>query len=73
MKGYRIVGGLPLAGRLKIQGAKNSVLPILSAAVLARGESVIHHCPELSDVSATLGILRLLGCFHGFPESDRLG
>lgn len=62
MKGYRIVGGLPLAGRLKIQGAKNSVLPILCAAVLARGESIIHHCPELSDVTATLGILRLLGC-----------
>lgn len=62
MKGYRIVGGRPLAGRLKIQGAKNSVLPILSATVLARGESVIHHCPELSDVSATLKILRMLGC-----------
>lgn len=62
MKGYRIVGGLPLAGRLKIQGAKNSVLPILAAAVLARGESIIHHCPDLSDVSATLEILRLMGC-----------
>ena len=59
---YRIIGGRPLAGRLKVQGAKNSVLPILSATVLARGESVIHHCPRLSDVTATLEILRLLGC-----------
>lgn len=62
MPEYRITGGRPLAGRLTIQGAKNSVLPILAAAVLADGESVIHNCPRLSDVAATLEILRLLGC-----------
>ncbi|MCI8869159.1 MAG: UDP-N-acetylglucosamine 1-carboxyvinyltransferase [Lawsonibacter sp.] len=59
---YEITGGRPLAGQLTVQGAKNSVLPILAAAVLADGESVIHNCPNLSDVSATLDILRLLGC-----------
>ena len=59
---YEIVGGRPLGGHLTIQGAKNSVLPILAAAVLAPGESVIRNCPRLSDVSATLEILRALGC-----------
>lgn len=59
---YEIMGGRPLAGHLTIQGAKNSVLPILAATVLASGESVIHNCPRLSDVSATLEILRALGC-----------
>lgn len=59
---YEVTGGRPLAGQLTVQGAKNSVLPILAAAVLAPGESVIHNCPDLSDVSATLDILRLLGC-----------
>lgn len=59
---YEITGGRPLAGQLTVQGAKNSVLPILAAAVLAPGESVIHNCPDLSDVSSTLEILRLLGC-----------
>ena len=59
---YRITGGRPLAGQLTVQGAKNSVLPILAATVLANGESVIQNCPDLSDVSATLEILRLLGC-----------
>lgn len=59
---YQITGGRPLAGWLRVQGAKNSVLPILAAAVLAPGESVIHNCPKLSDVDATLEILRLLGC-----------
>lgn len=62
MPEYRITGGSPLAGQLTVQGAKNSVLPILAATVLADGESVIHNCPRLSDVSATLEILRLLGC-----------
>ena len=62
MSYYEIQGGRPLSGRLTVQGAKNSVLPILAAALLAPGESVIHNCPDLSDVSATLDILRLLGC-----------
>ncbi len=62
MSCYQIEGGPPLEGRSAVQGAKNSVLPILAAALLAPGESVIHNCPDLSDVAATLDILRLLGC-----------
>ena len=62
MSCYQINGGTPLRGRLAVQGAKNSVLPILAAALLAPGESVIHNCPDLSDVTATLDILRLLSC-----------
>lgn len=62
MSFYRIEGGRPLGGRLAVQGAKNSVLPILAAALLAPGQSVIHNCPDLSDVNATLDILSLLGC-----------
>ena len=62
MSMYEIQGGRPLGGRLRVQGAKNSVLPLLAAALLAPGQSVIHNCPHLSDVSATLDILALLGC-----------
>ena len=36
MSCYQINGGTPLRGRLAVQGAKNSVLPILAAALLAR-------------------------------------
>ena len=35
MSCYQINGGTPLRGRLAVQGAKNSVLPILAAALLA--------------------------------------
>ena len=62
MSYLEIRGGVPLSGRLRVQGAKNSVLPILAAALLAPGQSVLHNCPRLSDVEATGKILRLLGC-----------
>ncbi len=57
-----ISGGRKIEGELTVQGAKNSVLPLLSAAVLARGESILHNCPQLTDVDAACRILTGLGC-----------
>ena len=57
-----ILGGVPLRGRAPISGAKNSVLPILAATVMTGGRSEILNCPELSDVRASMRILRCLGC-----------
>ena len=62
MSFYEITGGRPLAGTVAVQGAKNSVLPMMAAALLAPGVSVIHNCPDLTDVNAAMDILRLLGC-----------
>lgn len=62
MSFLEIIGRRPLSGSLKVQGAKNSVLPILAACVLSPGESVIRNCPDLTDVAASLEILRVLGC-----------
>jgi len=62
MSFFEITGRRQLSGSLAVQGAKNSVLPILAACILSPGECVIHNCPELADVSATLDILRGLGC-----------
>ena len=58
----RINGGRKLEGSVRIQGAKNSALPILAASILANGETVIHNCPDLSDVDAAIKILTHLGC-----------
>ena len=57
-----IRGGRPLAGELTVQGAKNSVLPILAACLLAGGPVELDNCPRLTDVTAALAILRHLGC-----------
>ena len=62
MSKFHITGGRRLSGEVTIHGAKNSVLPILAATVLAPGVSVIHNCPDLSDVTASLNILEHLGC-----------
>lgn len=62
MEVLSIRGGRTLSGTLRVQGAKNSVLPLLCATLLAPGVSVLHGCPALSDVSASVDILRGLGC-----------
>lgn len=62
MSYFKIQGGQRLTGELQVQGAKNSVLPILAACLLCQGETVLHNCPKLSDVHSTLDILNGLGC-----------
>ena len=62
MDELRVVGGCRLAGEIPIHGAKNSALPLLAATLLAQGVSEIHNCPHLSDVDASMAILRHLGC-----------
>ncbi len=57
-----IKGKKRLSGEVTVQGAKNSALPILAATVLCKGQSVIHNCPDLSDVNASIRILEHLGC-----------
>lgn len=57
-----IKGGKRLTGETAIQGAKNSVLPILAATILTGGAVELHRCPRLRDVEASIRILRALGC-----------
>lgn len=58
---FLINGGKRLCGAIDVQGAKNSILPILSACVLCSGEVVLHNCPILSDVTSAINILNHLG------------
>ena len=62
METVRITGKNRLSGEVRLQGAKNSALPILAAAASVDGVSVIHNCPRLSDVDAAIKILRFIGC-----------
>ncbi|HHW46559.1 MAG TPA: UDP-N-acetylglucosamine 1-carboxyvinyltransferase [Clostridiales bacterium] len=57
-----IDGGYRLNGEVRVHGAKNSALPVLTATLLCPGVNIIHNCPKLSDVEATLKILTHLGC-----------
>jgi len=62
VKNIEIIGGKRLSGKLRIHGAKNSVLPIIAGAMLNSGKTVIKDCPNLSDVHSAFNILRNLGC-----------
>ncbi len=51
----------PLAGEVAIAGAKNSVLKLMAATVLARGTHVLHQVPRISDVDWMIDVLVALG------------
>ena len=61
MEALIIRGGNPLYGDVPVYGAKNSILPLLAASLLVKGESTFENCPKLSDVDTSVDILRLLG------------
>lgn len=56
-----IKGGRPLAGTVRVSGAKNAVLPIIAATLLCEGECVIQNVPRLKDVQVMLDVLKNLG------------
>ena len=70
MSHITIQGGRRLEGTLTVQGAKNSVLPILAATILHPGRTVLRGCPRLSDVEASIRILRHLGCLAGWEGEE---
>lgn len=57
----RIKGGTPLRGEVSIGGAKNAVLKLMAAAILAKGETKIYNVPDLTDVDIMLSVIEGLG------------
>jgi len=55
-------GGTPLHGSLEANGAKNAALPIMAAALLAKGKVTLRRVPNISDVWTLTGILKAMGC-----------
>ena len=62
MERFRVVGGGRLAGEVRITGAKNSVLKVMAAALLAEGRTVLTDVPDILDVEIMGELLRRLGC-----------
>ena len=59
---FRIEGPVRLCGSVRINGSKNASLPIMAAAILSAGKSVLKGVPNLSDISIFGKLLRQLGC-----------
>ena len=56
-----VEGGRPLAGKVKISGAKNAALPMLISSLLADGTSTFTNVPDLMDIKSTSLLLSHLG------------
>ena len=56
-----VTGGTPLRGRVRVGGSKNAALPMLAAALLPTGTTVLRRVPELTDTRGMIGLLRGLG------------
>ena len=65
MDRFVIEGPTRLEGTVVVGGAKNAVLPLMAAALLARGVSVIDNVPDLRDVRTFMRLLDLLGARCG--------
>ena len=59
---FRIHGGARLVGEVHVGGAKNSVLKLMAASLLAVGKSTITNVPQIADVEIMSDLLRRLGC-----------
>lgn len=68
MEKYIIQGGNKLQGEVTVQGAKNSVLPILAATIISGKESTIFNMPYLRDVEVMIKILKTLGAKVEFKD-----
>jgi UDP-N-acetylglucosamine 1-carboxyvinyltransferase len=58
----RVAGGARLVGEVSVVGAKNSVLKLMAAALLAPGRTVVANIPRILDVTIMSEVLRRLGC-----------
>ncbi len=67
-----ITGGTVLSGDVRISGAKNAALPILTACLLAEGVSVIGNVPHLHDITTTMELLGRLGVELTLDEKMRV-
>ena len=59
---FRVVGGARLVGEVSISGAKNSVLKLMAASLLAAGKTTIRNVPDIADVDIMADLLTRLGC-----------
>ena len=65
-----IEGKNPLSGNVKISGAKNAVLPIMTAALMSDGKSTITRVPDLRDTRTMIQLLEIVGARCDFGNGS---
>ncbi|MDP2193074.1 MAG: UDP-N-acetylglucosamine 1-carboxyvinyltransferase [Alphaproteobacteria bacterium] len=72
MSKLRIIGGQPLNGTIRVSGAKNAALPLLTACLLTDEKMVFHNTPRLSDIFTLINLLETFGVTPNHFEGDVL-
>lgn len=72
MASWKVEGGRPLEGRVRISGSKNAALAVLAASVLATGTVVLENIPRILDIAVMLDILRRLGVVSHWEDAGGL-
>ena len=70
MDKFIINGGASLSGEVEISGAKNAVLPIMAAVLLADGKSTLNNVPDLLDTRTMVRLLNMVGAKTDFNENS---
>ena len=68
MEKILVKSGQSLSGQVNISSAKNSVLPIIAASLLADGKVIIKNYPSLNDVKVLTEVLYDMGCYVNMDE-----
>jgi UDP-N-acetylglucosamine 1-carboxyvinyltransferase len=68
----RVRGGARLEGSVATHGAKNAALPIMAAALLARGTVTLHRVPHITDVSVMWSLLEALGARIRYEDKNTI-
>ena len=63
-----IQGGRPLNGSVKVSGAKNAVLPIMTATIITPGSYKIKRVPDLRDTRTMISLLNIIGAEVNFED-----
>jgi len=72
MEVFQIEGGTPLEGEVVISGAKNAVLPLQAATLLAEGKMTIRNVPELKDVATLAKLLEGMGVTVNIDKNNNI-
>ena len=68
---FKIKGCVPLKGEVLIGGAKNAVLKLMAASILANGETKIYNVPDLTDVDIMLRVIEGLGTKIKYDKNEK--
>ena len=72
MDKFIIRGGRPISGKVKVEGAKNAALPIISAALMiSKGETILRNIPPLRDIDTIIDMLEHIGARVSFNRARR--